>query len=261
MTTSLTSGILLHHADEGRGAGIRIGVGGRVDLLVDDLDAGLLERVDHADGALAAVAALALEAPDEGRVAALQRGALDRLGRRARSRRRSWARRRSRSPSAAYFFSRVRQRGVEAREDAALRIGLVDQRIGRRVAAEPVGRDAVDLGGDRLLDLGQHRVRIPVRKVVGHLRDRDRVPPGGSRCRRCWRTRRPAGRPGRRRCARRRTISAVGSVACAAVAMPRQTVDTTSAVAKRVDAWTIVSLPLPRPSRTSSHLPTMVEEV
>ena len=50
-----------------------------VDFLVDHLGAGLGEGVDHADGALAAVAALALEAPDEDAVAALQLGALGRF--------------------------------------------------------------------------------------------------------------------------------------------------------------------------------------
>ena len=76
----LDAGIGLHHADEGRRAGVRIGVGRLVDLLVDHLGAGLLERLDDADRALAAVAALALEAPDEGLVAGLEAGALGRLG-------------------------------------------------------------------------------------------------------------------------------------------------------------------------------------
>src|SRR6185437_12872702 len=69
-----------HHADEGCGAGVRIGVGRRIDLLVDDFRARLGEGVDHADGALAAVAALALEPPDENAVARLELGALRGFG-------------------------------------------------------------------------------------------------------------------------------------------------------------------------------------
>src|SRR5208337_3059917 len=59
----------LHHADKGCGSGVRIGVRRLVDLLIDHLAAGLLDRLDHADGARAAVAALALQTPDESFVA------------------------------------------------------------------------------------------------------------------------------------------------------------------------------------------------
>ena len=49
-------------------------------------------------------------------------------------------------------------------------VRLVDQRIGRRVAGMAHEGDAVDLGGDRLLQLGDHQVRIPVGEVVGDRR-------------------------------------------------------------------------------------------
>ena len=68
------------------------------------------------------------------------------------------------------FLLRLGQRGVRRREDDALSEGLVDQRIGGVVARMPHEGDAVDLGRDRLLELGQHRVGIPVREVVGDRR-------------------------------------------------------------------------------------------
>lgn len=112
--------VLLHHAHEGRDPGVRVGIGGGVDLLVDDLDAGLLERVHDTDGALAPVAALALEAPDEGFVAALQPGSLDRLlGQRVA---RVVVRRADEAePFRGIFPLGVRERGVERGEDVPLR--------------------------------------------------------------------------------------------------------------------------------------------
>jgi hypothetical protein len=73
-------------------------------------------------------------------------------------------------PAGPYFASRRRQRGVRRGEDDALRERLVDLRIRRRVAGMAHERDAVDLGGDRLLQLGDHQVRIPVGEVVGDRR-------------------------------------------------------------------------------------------
>ncbi len=64
----------------------------------------------------------------------------------------------------------VGQRGVERGEDDALLVGLIDHRAGGGLAGEAVGGDAVDLGRHRLLDLGQHLVRIPVREIVGDRR-------------------------------------------------------------------------------------------
>ena len=159
----------LDHADEHRGAGVRIGVGRLVDLLIDHLGAGLLDRLDHADRALAAVAALALEAPYERRVAGLQAGALGRLG---AERVAGGVVGRADIAHALRAVLRlgVRQRGVRRGEDDALRESLVDQRIGRVVAGMAHEGDAVDLGGDRLLQLGQHQVRIPVGEVIGDRR-------------------------------------------------------------------------------------------
>ena len=73
-------------------------------------------------------------------------------------------------PCGPYFACAVRQRGVRRGEDDALGERLVDLRIGRRVAGMAHEGDAVDLGGDRLLQLGDHQVRIPVGEVVGDRR-------------------------------------------------------------------------------------------
>ena len=138
------------------GAGVRIGVDRLVDLLIDHLGAGLLDRLDDADRARAAVAALALEAPDERRVARLQAGALGRF-RSQRLAREMIGRADVAHAGRAVFRLGCRQRGVRRGEDDAGGERLVDLRIGRRVAGMAHEGDAVDLGGDRLLQLGDHQ--------------------------------------------------------------------------------------------------------
>ena len=139
-----------HHPDEGRRAGVRIGVGRLVDLLVDHLAARLLDRLDHADGARAAVAALALETPDERFVTRLQTGALGRLGA-ERVAGGVIGRADIAHAFRPIFLLRLGQRGVRRGEDDALSEGLVDQRIRGVVPRMPHESDAVDLGRDRLL--------------------------------------------------------------------------------------------------------------
>ena len=73
-------------------------------------------------------------------------------------------------PVGPVFRLRLGQRGVGRGEDDALGEGLVDQRIGGVVARMAHEGDAVDLGRDRLLQLGQHRVGVPVGEVVGDRR-------------------------------------------------------------------------------------------
>ena len=154
-----------HHADEGRHAGVRIGVGGGVDLLVDDLRAGFVEGVDHADGALATVAALALQAPDEDLVAGLEVGALRRLGPKRETS--GIIGRADVAEALGRVFLLALGKRVEGGEDRPLRIGLIDHRRRRGFAAETVGGDAVDLGRQRLLNLGQHFVGVPVGEIIG----------------------------------------------------------------------------------------------
>ena len=128
-------------------------------------------QLDHANRARAAVAALTLEAPYERRVARLQAGPFGRLG--AQREARQMIRRADVTHARWPVLGlRGRQRGVRRGEDDALRERLVDLRIGRRVAWVAHEGDAVDLGGDRLLQLGDHQVRIPVGEVVGDRRSK-----------------------------------------------------------------------------------------
>ena len=123
-------------------------------------------ELDDADRARAAVAALALEAPDEREVARLQSGAFGRF-RSQREARQVIGRADVAHALRPVLGLRVRQRGVRRGEDDALGERLVDLRIGRSVTRVTHEGDAVDLGGDRLLQLGDHQVRIPVGEVVG----------------------------------------------------------------------------------------------
>ena len=182
------------------GAGRRVLVGRRVDFEVVDLQAGLLQGFLHALGALAA-GRLGQQAPDHGPVARLEAEALDRF----------LAEREARAVQVladiAEALGRVlgfhlRQSRVLARDDDAILHGVVDERIERLVARVAHHGDAVRLGGRGFLELLDHLLRIPVREDVVDLRAEIGLRPPWRRCRRCWRTRRPGGRRGRRRCER-----------------------------------------------------------
>ena len=165
----LDSRIGAHDPDERRGAGVRIGVGRRIDLLVDHLRPGLGEGVDHADGALAAVAALALQSPDEDAVAGLEVGPLRGFGA-EREAGGIVGRADVAEALGRIFLLAVGERRIEGGENRPLREGLIDHRAGRCFAAEAISGDAVDLGRQRLLDLRQHLVGVPVGEVIRDAR-------------------------------------------------------------------------------------------
>ncbi len=123
---NLDAWIGFHHADKSRRAGVRVGVGGLVDFLVDHLGAGFFDPLDHPDRALAAVAALAFKAPDEGFVAGFEAGAFGGLGA-ERVTGGMIGRADIAHACGPKFILRLGQRGVRRGEDDALSEGLVDR--------------------------------------------------------------------------------------------------------------------------------------
>ena len=155
-------------AGEGRRPVGWILVRGVVDLEVVDRQAGRLERLDDALGPLAA-ACLGLEAPDEGPIAGLQSATRDGLvGQRS-------AGIVEHGTDVAEALGRVgrlglRELGIHDRDEDALVLGLLDERVEGIVTGVAHDGDAVRLGRHGLLELGDHLVRVPVGPLVGDVR-------------------------------------------------------------------------------------------
>jgi len=73
-------------------------------------------------------------------------------------------------PWEAYVASALGQLGVHDGDEDALLLGVRDQRIERAVTGVAHDGDAIGLGRDRLLELGHHLQRVPVRPDVRDVR-------------------------------------------------------------------------------------------
>ena len=150
-----------HETNECRRASVWICIRGGVDLLIQHLQASSLKRIDNPNSTLPAVTALSLKAPDKYFIA---------------SRNTRTSRCLSTQSIACVIVRRaditkpirpirslaVTQRGIECRKNYALIISLLDNRASGLLARKPVGSNSVNTGRDRLLDLLEHQVWIPI---------------------------------------------------------------------------------------------------
>ena len=150
-----------------------IGIGRGIDLEVVDHQAALFQRVDDALGPFAA-ARLGEQAPDHGPVTGGQLVAVEDLFAKLVAGR--VVHRADIAEAAALILAHGRgQLGVLAGHDDALCLGIVDQRRERIVAGVAHDRDAVRRGGDRLLELRDHLLGIPIGEDVLHGRPQIRL--------------------------------------------------------------------------------------